>query len=107
MKAMGTWFQNDPERPLVYGEVELINPPRQRLRGEEKKAGIPVQPVIIGFCGTDHELMEMGRRGELGAKFPEGQRRLINGHEGVVWVPEENRFAIVLIRGGDSVDPTR
>jgi len=107
MKAMGTWFQNDPVRPLVYGEVELINPPRQRLRGEEKKAGIPVQPVIIGFCGTDHELMEMGRRGELGAKFPEGQRRLINGHEGVVWVPEENRFAIVLIRGGDSVDPTR
>ena len=25
----------------------------------------------------------------------------------MVWVPSQNRFAIVLIRGGDSVDPTR
>ena len=24
-----------------------------------------------------------------------------------MWVPSENRFAIVLIRGGDSFDPTR
>ena len=107
MKTCGTYFQNDAERPLVYGEVELINPPRQRLRGEEKKDGIPVKPVIVGFCGTDYELMKMGRRGELAPKFPAGQKRLINGHEGVVWVPEQNRFAIVLIRGGDSVDPTR
>ncbi len=106
-KICGTYFRNDPERPLAYGEVELINPPRQRLRGEPKKEGIPVQPVIVGFCGTDHELMMMGRRGELGPKFPAGQTRLINGHEGVVWVPSQNRFAIVLIRGGDSVDPTR
>lgn len=37
MKALGTYFQNDPDRPLVYGEVELINPPRQRLRGEAAK----------------------------------------------------------------------
>ncbi len=107
MKALGTYFQNDPDRPLVYGEVELINPPRQRLRGEEAKAGVLVEPVIVGFCGTDHELMTMGRRGQLTPKFPAGQNRLINGHEGVVWVPEEKRFAIVLIRGGDSVDPTR
>ena len=107
MKAYGTYFQNDPERPLVYGEVELINPPRQRLRGEEKKEGILVQPAMVGFCGTDHELMRMGARGELSPKFPAGQKRLINGHEGVVWVPSQNRFAIVLIRGGDSVDPTR
>ena len=33
MKAFGTYLQNDAECPLVYGEVELINPPRQRLRG--------------------------------------------------------------------------
>ena len=51
--------------------------------------------------------MQMGRREQLNAKFPPGQKRLINGHEGVVWVPSENRFAIVLIRGGDSIDPTR
>ena len=107
MKAYGTYFQNDPEKPLVYGEVELINPPRQRLRGEPAKEGVPVHPVIVGFCGTDWELMHMGSRGELSAKFPPGTKRLINGHEGVVWVPSQNRFAIVLIRGGDSVDPTR
>ena len=107
MKSYGTYFQNDPERPLVYGEVELINPPRQRLRGEPLKEGVLVHPVLVGFCGTDHELMQMGRRGQLNAKFPPGQKRLINGHEGVVWVPSENRFAIVLIRGGDSIDPTR
>lgn len=107
MKAYGTYFQNDPERPLVYGEVELINPPRQRLRGEPAKEGVLVHPVMCGFCGTDNELMHMGQRGLLGPKFPEGTSRLINGHEGVVWVPSQNRFAIVLIRGGDSVDPTR
>jgi len=107
MKVNATYFQNDPVRPLVYGEVELINPPRQRLRGEPKKAGVLVQPVLVGFCGTDNELMQMGRRGQLGRKFPAGQNRLINGHEGVVWVPEQQRFAIVLIRGGDSIDPTR
>ncbi len=107
MKAFGTYFQNDPKKPLKYGEVELINPPRQRLRGEPEKEGIPVNPVMVGFCGTDYELMKMGRAGRLGAKFPAGTDRLINGHEGVVWVPSENRFAIVLIRGGDSVDPTR
>ncbi len=107
MKAYGTYFQNDPERPLVYGEVELINPPRQRLRGEPVKEGVLVHPVMVGFCGTDNELMHMGQQGLLGPKFPAGTKRLINGHEGVVWVPSENRFAIVLIRGGDSIDPTR
>ena len=107
MKAYGTCFRNDPDRPLVYGKMELINPPRRRLRGEPLKEGIPVLPVMVGFCGTDYELMKMGRRGQLGPKFPAGTNRLINGHEGIVWVPSENRFAIVLIRGGDSVDPTR
>ena len=107
MKAYGTYFQNDPVHPLMYGEVDLINPPRQRLRGEPLKEGIEVKPVIVGFCGTDHELMMMGKKGLLGPKFPDGTQRLINGHEGVVWVPSEQRFAIVLIRGGDSVDPTR
>lgn len=107
IKTHGTYFQNDAEHPLVYGEVELINPPRQRLRGEPAKEGILVHPVMVGFCGTDHELMEMGRRGMLSAKFPADTNRLINGHEGIVWVPSENRFAIVLIRGGDSIDPTR
>ncbi len=107
MKTYGTYFQNDKEMPIKYGEVKLINPERQRLRGDELKKGIEAFPVFQGFCGTDFELMKMGRENRLLVKFPEGENRLINGHEGVVWVPSENRFAIVLIRGGDSYDPTR
>ena len=107
MIVKGTYFQNDAEKPLVYGDVEIKNVKRRRLRGEEEKEGILCEPVMIGFCGTAYELMHMGSKGQLGAKFPEGTNRLINGHEGIVWVPSENRFAIVLIRGGDSYDPTR
>lgn len=107
MKVYGTYFVNDEKTPLRYGEVNLINPPRQRLRGEDKKVGVEALPVFCGFCGTDYELMKMGKNHLLDKKFPTGQSRLINGHEGVVWVPGENRFAIVLIRGGDSFDPTR
>ena len=107
MKTFATFFQNDPEKPVCYGEINLINPERRRLRGEALKTGIEAITVFCGFCGTDYELMRMGREGKLGAKFPAGEKRLINGHEGVVWVPSENRFAVVLIRGGDSYDPTR
>ena len=107
MKTYGTYFQNDKDLPIKYGEINLINPERQRLRGEPLHKGIVAYPVFQGFCGTDFELMKMGRDSKLSAKFPEGENRLINGHEGVVWVPDENRFAIVLIRGGDSYDPTR
>lgn len=107
MTVKGTYFQNDPINSLVYGDVEITNTPRRRLRGEDKKEGVLCEPVIIGFCGTDNELMNMGSKGLLTSKFPEGKNRLINGHEGIVWVPSENRFAIVLIRGGDSYDPTR
>ena len=107
MNTYGTYFVNDKEKPLRYGEINIINPPRERLRGEEKKAGKICNPVFCGFCGTDFALMKMGENSELDAKFPFGEKRLINGHEGVVWVPDEERFAIVLIRGGDSYDPTR
>ncbi len=107
MKTNGTYFQNDAILPIQYGEINLINPERQRLRGEPLQKGIEAFPVFQGFCGTDFELMKMGREHKLGAKFPAGESRLINGHEGVVWVPSENRFAVVLIRGGDSWDPTR
>ena len=87
--------------------MEIIDPPRRRLRGEPEKNGILAETVLAGFCGTDNELMKMGLEGRLTPKFPQGTNRLINGHEGVVWVPSQNRFAIVLIRGGDSYDPTR
>lgn len=107
MKAYGTYFQNSETEPVKYGEINLINPLRQRLRGEPLLEGVEAYPVFQGFCGTDNELMKMGKAHKLSKKFPEGEKRLINGHEGVVWVPSENRFAIVLIRGGDSWDPTR
>lgn len=107
MIVKGTYFQNDREKPLVYGDVEIENIKRQRLRGEELKEAVLCEPVMIGFCGTDYALMNMGRNGELSAKYPCGRQRLINGHEGIVYVPSQDRFAIVLIRGGDSYDPTR
>ena len=107
MLVKATYFQNDEKNPLVYGDVEIRNEKRMRLRGEEEKEGILCEPVMVGFCGTDNELMNMGSRGNLSAKFPAGTNRLINGHEGIVWVPSQNRFAIVLIRGGNSYDPTR
>ena len=107
MIVKGTYFQNDAEKPLVYGDVEITNVKRRRLGGEPEKEGVVCEPAIAAFCGTDKELMHMGSQGLLTPKFPEGKTRLINGHEGVVWVPSENRFAIVLIRGGDSYDPTR
>lgn len=107
MKTNATYFVNDENEPIRYGEINLINPARKRLRNEPEKTGVEVLPVFCGFCGTDFELMKMGRAGLLSAKFPAGESRLINGHEGVVWLPQEKRFAIVLIRGGDSCDPTR
>ena len=107
LKTNATYFVNDKNKPIRYGEINLINPARKRLRNEPPKEGIEAQPVFCGFCGTDFELMKMGRECNLDAKFPFGEQRLINGHEGVVWLPGENRFAIVLIRGGDSFDPTR
>jgi threonine dehydrogenase-like Zn-dependent dehydrogenase len=107
IKTVGTFLVNDPHRAIRFGEVELVNPPRRERRGLDPKAGIRCTTVVTGFCGSDWELMQMGRRNELGPKFPAGQSRLINGHEGVVWVREQNRYAIVLIRGGDARDPSR
>ena len=75
MKTYGTYFVNDEKKSLRYGEINLINPPRQRLRGEEKKEGIEAMPVFCGFCGTDFELMKMGRQGLLDKKFPEGEKK--------------------------------
>ena len=107
IRTVGTFLVNDAHRAVRFGEVELINPPRRERRGLEAKPGIRCTTVVTGFCGSDWELMQMGRRNELAPKFPAGESRLINGHEGVVWVGEQNRYAIVLIRGGDARDPSR
>ena len=74
--------------------------PTTHDQARSESPGTRCRTVVAGFCGTDWELMQMGLRGELGPKFPDNQQRLINGHEGVVWVPDEHRYAVVLIRGG-------
>ncbi len=107
MIVKGTYFTNDEKQSLHYGEVEVKNVKRRRLRNEEEKEGVIAKTVIAGFCGTDNELMKMGLRNELGNKFPKGENRLVNGHEGVVYVPSLDAFKIVLIRGGNAYDPTR
>lgn len=47
MKTNGTYFVNDKKAPLRYGEINLINPPRQRLRGEEKKWVLKLYPFSV------------------------------------------------------------
>ena len=69
MKTNATYFVNDEKEPLRYGKINLINPPRQRLRGEEMELGIEAVPVFCGFCGTDFELMKMGRAKNLSKKL--------------------------------------
>ena len=34
MIVKGTYFQNSEQNPLVYGDVEIHNVPRRRLRGD-------------------------------------------------------------------------
>ena len=58
MIVKGTYFQNSEEKPLVYGDVEIHNIPRRRLRGEEEKEGIIAESVFVGFCGTDYTLKD-------------------------------------------------
>ena len=61
MIVKGTYFQNSEEKPLVYGDVEIHNIPRRRLRGEEEKEGIIAESVFVGFCGTDSYEYGAGR----------------------------------------------
>jgi len=107
MKVNATILRDSMDKPIEFGNVEVFNTNREKLKGKERKEGVLCHPVIAGFCGTDLELMLMGKRCELSSKFPKGSGRLINGHEGVVYIPSEERFAVVLIRGGNSYDPTR
>ena len=44
MIVKGTYFQNDAEKPLMYGDVEIKNIQRQRLKGEPVKEGVLCEP---------------------------------------------------------------
>jgi threonine dehydrogenase-like Zn-dependent dehydrogenase len=103
----GTYLINDSKEPIKYGKVKIYNFPTQATANYPLKKGILCRTVITGFCGSDYNLMRMGQNKELSCKFPKGLNRLINGHEGVVYVPDKKRYAIVLIRGGKAFDPSR
>ena len=59
MIVKGTYFQNSEKNPLVYGDVEIHNIPRRRLRGEEEKHGGDdhrTRDAVDGeFAETAHE----------------------------------------------------
>lgn len=103
----GSYVVNDEERPIRFGQVEIVNRESRASLSHDAKQGIQCQPVITSFCGSDYEYLKMGRRLAMGHKFPPGTQRLINGHEGVLYVPEWDRFAVLSVRGGASADPSR
>ena len=70
MKVKATYFQNDKNNPLCYGDVELINPKRQRLRGEEAKEGIVAESAFVGFCGNGQRISQYGSCREYVAQVP-------------------------------------
>ena len=58
MQVKGTYFQNDKENPLVYGDINLINPKRRRLRGEEEKEGIVHHLIDIKDVSEDYTVYD-------------------------------------------------
>ena len=52
-KTEGTYLVNHADRPLRFGEVNLINPPRRERRGRLLLEGVLCQTVCTGFCGTE------------------------------------------------------
>lgn len=48
----GTYFQNSREAPLVYGDVEIINPLRRKLRGLEEATAEITGTTDIGGTGV-------------------------------------------------------
>ncbi len=50
MKTFGTYFQNDKLSPLCYGEVEIENTARRRLRTEPEKTAFSAKPYLPVFA---------------------------------------------------------
>lgn len=97
----------DGERPARFGQVTVHNVPTQCDGLHEIRPGVPAETVIAAVCGSDLEYVALARKGRLHEKYPPGRQRLINGHEGLLWVPSEERYGILHVRGGSDPDPTR
>ncbi len=102
----GTFLVNDNLNPIQFGELRIKNKAKKTNKYSNPKKGILVKNVMTGFCGTDLKLMEKGEREEL-ITLPEGEKRLINGHEVIAYNPENKKYSVLLVRGGDAEDPTR
>ena len=58
MVVKGTYFQNDKDHPLVYGDINLINPPRRRLRGEEEKGRNLINDICTWLWSIEDTVQE-------------------------------------------------
>ena len=102
-----SYVVNDHKESIQYGKAKIRNRLLRASLDCPEKHGVLCKTAITGFCGSDYEFMKMGLNGKMTEKFPPEAKRLINGHEGVVFVPEWRKYAIPVIRGGNAVDVTR
>lgn len=108
MKVKATYFQNSQIKPIVFGDVSIYNIPRRKNLNSSIRNGILCETIASSFCGSDNGMFKLAQSETFPLdRFPSKQKRLINGHEGVVYIPSQKRFAIVLVRGGEAFDPTR
>lgn len=106
-KTESIYLVNDKKEPVRYGMVNIEAEPSRASSEHKMRDPVMATTVITGFCGTDYELMEMGMKKKLSEKFPPYQKRLIPGHEGVVYIPDFDRYGIVYLRRTTDRDPTR
>lgn len=107
LKTEALYLVNDSNYPARYGEIDLQNVKTQATAQHRPRKGILCRTVATGICGSDLMFIEMGQKSELEKIFPPGSRRLIIGHEGVIYVPQEKTYAVLNIRGGSGSDPSR
>ncbi len=58
--TFGTYLSNSPKNPIQFGEINIINPFRRKLRRLLKKKGKLCKTVMTGFWGyfwTEHGLI--------------------------------------------------
>ena len=100
LKTEALYMVNHKLNPARYGKIEISNTNTRASGFHRSKKGILCRTVATGICGSDLMFLNMGRRNELEKIFPPGKKRLIIGHEGVIYVPQMKRYAVLNIRGG-------